>query len=44
MTVRKFLKLYNHYKNNCDLEFKMHAKGLTYAKLEEVAMQEEEWF
>jgi hypothetical protein len=43
MTLRKFKKLYSHYKNNFDLELSMRIKGVTYAKYEEIAMQEEEW-
>ena len=43
MTLRKFFKLYDHYKYNFDLELMMKKKGLTYAKLGEMAIEEEEW-
>ena len=37
------MKLYSHYKNNFDLEMRIRAKGITYAKLADLQMQEEEW-
>lgn len=37
------MKLYSHYKNNFDLEFGLKRKGVTYAKLADLQMQEEEW-
>lgn len=37
------MKLYDHYKNNFDRELILKKKGVTYAKLEELQMQEEEW-
>ena len=43
MTLRKFMKLYDHYKKKFDNELIMRIKGLTYAKVEEMQMQEEEW-
>lgn len=43
MTIRKLLKLYDHYKNNFDLELTMRVKGVTYAKLNDLSIQEEEW-
>ena len=43
MTLRKFMKLYEHYKNNYDLEFKMQAKRITYADLAEKQIEDEEW-
>jgi hypothetical protein len=43
MTMRKFMKLYSHYKNRFDLELMLRAKGVPYAKYEEMLMQEEEW-
>lgn len=47
MTLRKFMKLYGHYKNNFDLELKMKASNLTYSQL--ATLQEKnggdgEWF
>ena len=44
MTLRKFTNLYDKYKNNFDLEMIMKAKGITYAKLNDLQIQEEEWF
>lgn len=43
MTLRKFMKLYEQYKKHFDLEMQLRAKGVTYAKLAELQMQEEEW-
>ena len=43
MTIRKFMKLYNHYKNNFDLETQLQKSGMTYAKLNELQIQDEEW-
>lgn len=43
MTLRKFMKLYGHYKNTFDLEMNMRAKGITYAKLAELQIEDEEW-
>jgi len=43
MTIRKFMKLYDHYKNNFDLEMVLQAKGVTYAGLAERQIQDEEW-
>lgn len=47
MTVRKFLKLYEHYKLNFDLELKMRSSGTTYAQLEKLQEKnggDGEWF
>lgn len=43
MTLRKFMKLYDHYKNNFDLEMGLKKKGITYAKLAEMQIEDEEW-
>ena len=43
MTLRKFNKLYEHYKHNFDLEMCLTRNGVTYAKLAEKQMQDEEW-
>lgn len=37
------MKLYDHYKNNFDLEMILRARGVTYAKLAEIQIQDEEW-
>lgn len=47
MTLRKFLKLYGHYKNNFDLEMKMKQQGITYKQAEILSEQQSgdaEWF
>lgn len=38
------MKLYEHYKHNFDTEMQLRAKGITYAKLAELQIQDEEWF
>lgn len=43
MTLRKFMKLYEHYKNKFDLEMILQKKGVTYAKLNDLQIEEEEW-
>jgi hypothetical protein len=43
MTLRKFTRLYDHYKINFDREMVLKRNGCTYAKLAELQMQEEEW-
>lgn len=43
MTLRRFMQLYNHYKRTFDLELVLNKKGITYDKLAEIQMQEEEW-
>lgn len=47
MTYRKFRKLYQHYKNNFDLETKLRSKGMTYAELAKLTEKyggDGEWF
>ena len=47
MTIRKFFKLYEHYKNNFDLELKMRTSGVTYSQLEKLQEKnggDGEWF
>lgn len=36
MTVRKFLKLYQHYKNRFDTELILQNKPMTYSQLEKL--------
>jgi hypothetical protein len=43
MTLRKFMRLYDHYKANFDLEMRLKRKGITYAKLNELQIEDEEW-
>lgn len=43
MTLRKFMKLYNHYKNNFDKELMLQTNKITYAKYDELQIQDEEW-
>ena len=44
ITIRTFHKLYQHYKNDFDLELLLKATKTTYAKAELKQMQSEEWF
>lgn len=47
MTVRKFMQLYNHYKNDFDLELSLKASNTTYsqlAKIQEKNGGDGEWF
>lgn len=44
LTLTLFNKLYQHYKDNFDLELRMYQSGTTYANLKERQRQEEEWF
>ena len=43
MTLRKFNKLYSHYKDTFDLELTMRTKGVIYSKLNDLSIQDEEW-
>jgi len=46
MTIRKFMQLYDHYKNNFDLEMKLKSSNTTYsqlAKLQEKNGGDGEW-
>ncbi len=43
MTLRKFMRLYGHYKNDFDFKLTMEKRGLTYAKIKEISMQDDEW-
>ena len=44
LTYRLFSKLYQHYKNNFDLEMQMKTKNVTYSELFKRQQQEDEWF
>jgi hypothetical protein len=44
ITIRTFSKLYQHYKNDFDLELMLKATNTTYAKAQKKQMQSEEWF
>ncbi len=43
LTRRRFMALYQAYKDTFDIETKLRASGSTYAKLEAQLMSEEEW-
>ena len=43
LTYRLFSKLYQHYKNNFDLELQMKIKNVTYGELYNRQQQEDEW-
>lgn len=44
ITYALFSRLYQHYKNDFDIEMRLKASNTTYAELEERAMREEQWF
>ena len=44
LTPSLFSRLYQHYKDNFDLELKMMYSGTTYGSLKARQEQEEEWF
>ena len=44
MTLTTFNKLYMHYKNNFDMEMRMHKANVTYAELYGQEQKSEEWF
>lgn len=41
--MRTFARLYQHYKNDFDLELLLKATNTTYEKMYKKQMQEEEW-
>ena len=44
LTLRKFNKLYQHYKNTFDIELTLYLSKTTYDGAMEKAIQDEEWF
>lgn len=44
LTLRTFNKLYQHYKNDFDLELTLKLSKTTYANAYAKAQKEEEWF
>lgn len=44
LTLTMFNKLYQHYKDNFDLEMRLKKANITYAELYEKANKAEEWF
>lgn len=44
LTLRMFGKLYQHYKNDHDLEMRLWKNDKTYADAYKQAQQDEEWF
>ena len=44
LTIRTFLKLYQHYKNEFDKEMMMKASNTTYKKLKEKQEESDKWF
>ena len=44
LTLRQFLKFYQHYKNNFDLELYLKTNKKTYARLEAEQQESEDWF
>jgi hypothetical protein len=43
LTLRTFNKLYQHYKNNWDLEMRLRTANVTYAEAHKTAQKSEEW-
>lgn len=43
MTLRKFMRLYDHYKKNFDLEMNLKRGGITYSRLNDLQIEDEEW-
>lgn len=44
LTLRRFRSLYQAYKDTFDLESRLRASGMTYAKLKAESESDEEWF
>ena len=44
LTLWMFNKLYQHYKDNWDLEMRLRSLGLTYAETAKRVEEDEEWF
>jgi hypothetical protein len=44
LTLRRFRALHQAYKDTFDLESRLMASGMTYAKLEAESESDEEWF
>ena len=44
LTFKMFCKLYEHYKNNWDLEMRLWHNNVTYAEHLMKSQQDEEWF
>lgn len=44
LTLTTFNKLYQHYKNNFDLEMRLKKANMTYEEAYKKANEQEEWF
>jgi hypothetical protein len=44
LTLRMFGRLYQHYKNDYDLEMRLWKADKTYADAHRMSQQDEEWF
>jgi len=44
MTLRKFMRFYQHYKDTFDIEMRLYKSNTTYAEAEAKAIQSEQWF
>ena len=42
MTLGMFIKMYNHYKTDFDMELRLQANNITYADAERKSMRDEE--
>ena len=44
LTLRTFFKFYQHYKDDFDLELELKKLNKTYANIEAIQQQNDEWF
>lgn len=44
LTYRLFSKLYQHYKDNFDLEIRLKNRDVTYREIYKKSQQQDEWF
>lgn len=44
ITINLFMKLYDQYKNNFDLEMRLKAANMTYGEAEQKTHEHDEWF
>lgn len=44
MTVKTFMRFYQHYKDNWDVEMRLTNANMTYKEAAEKAKKSEEWF
>lgn len=44
MTLSRFMRFYQHYKDTFDVEMRLYKANTTYAEAEKKAIQAEQWF